>query len=60
VVWVERLSSTTWMSVSACGLTARFRKARKSAPSRVGLHSPYTCPVPTFRAANRFVGPCPT
>ena len=60
VVWVDRLSSTTWISLPACGLTAFFRKARKSAPLRVGLQSPKTSPVPTFSAANRFVVPCRT
>jgi hypothetical protein len=57
VMWVERLSGTTWMSLPACGFTAFFRNARKCAPSRAGVHSPRTSPVPTFDAANRFVVP---
>jgi hypothetical protein len=60
VVWVDRLSSTTWMSLPWWGLTAFFRNARKFLPSRVGLHSPTTSPVATFKAANRFVVPCRT
>src|SRR3954453_20541146 len=60
VVWVARLSSTTWMSLPAWDFTAFFRNARKSAPSWVGLHSPSTSPVPTFDAANRLVVPCRT
>jgi hypothetical protein len=39
VVCVDSVPSTTWMSVSECCLTALRRKARKSAPSRVGLHA---------------------
>src|SRR3981189_1274191 len=57
--WVERLSRTTWICLPAWGVTAFLaflRKARKSAPSRVGLHSPKTSPVPTFSAANHQPG----
>src|ERR1700716_366076 len=60
VVWVDRLSSTTWMSLPVWGFTAFLRNARKFAPLRVGLHSPMTSPVPTFNAANRLVVPCRT
>ncbi|WP_372509533.1 hypothetical protein [Streptomyces humicola] len=45
-------------SLPAC-FTAFFKKARV-APFRFGLHSPMTSPVPTPRAANRFVVTCRT
>src|SRR5690242_20665392 len=60
VAWVDRLPSTTWIDRPACGLTAFFRKSRKSCPFRVCLHSPKTSPVCTLSAAKRLVVPCRT
>jgi hypothetical protein len=60
VLWVDRLSRTICTSWPSWGSTAIFRKSRKSAPFRVGLQCPVISPVPTFRAANRFVVPCRT
>jgi hypothetical protein len=44
VVWVDRLSSTTWISRRGYGATAFFRKDRNAGPLRDGTQSPITSP----------------
>src|SRR3954463_12146515 len=48
VAWVDRLSSTTWISLPAWGFTARLTKERNSTAVRRGWQSAKTSPVPVF------------
>src|SRR3954465_11710326 len=57
VVWVDRLSRTTWISRPACGATAFFRKARNAGPLRLRVESPTTSPGPALGGGKQVGGP---